>query len=329
MPALIHKIDWLFDEGLPASEWSGSLKRMPYPYPPDIANGYAEHIEFHDGITLVKNFHFFVGEDRPPEIPLASFIVEPATPCFVAHMMHSGSIHAVNDKNNHHHQRVVGVDILGRAASIHATQTLLTEEDISLSMLFIPEIQLINLMGSEATDSLFSNLGILQIADYKEIKVPLTISNKIANCTPSNLSGSMRHLFASSIILQYLMEVSIFASTSKSFLNNLEKNDLEVDALHADLLKITMDIPKLSDLAKKYNVTAAKLNQSFQKKYDQSIYSFLSNQRLDQAHQALLASDIPMKTLAHKIGYSHVNHFITAFKKKFGVTPGSLKRRSE
>jgi len=76
-------------------------------------------------------------------------------------------------------------------------------------------------------------------------------------------------------------------------------------------------------------VTAAKLNQSFQKKYDQSIYSFLSNQRLDQAHQALLDSDIPLKTLAHKIGYSHVNHFITAFKKKFGVTPGSLKKRAE
>jgi len=36
-----------------------------------------------------------------------------------------------------------------------------------------------------------------------------------------------------------------------------------------------------------------------------------------------------MKTLAHKIGYSHVNHFITAFKKKFGVTPGSLRKIAE
>jgi len=329
MPSLLHKIEWLFDEELPTSEWSGSIKRMPYPYPPDIATGYAEHIEFHDGITLVKNFHHFVGEDRPPKIPLASFIVEPATPCFVAHMMHSGCINTVNNKNNQYHQRVVGVDILGRAASIHATQTLLTEEDISLSMLIIPEIQLVNLLGSEAADSFFSNLGLFQITDYREIKLPLTISNKIANCTPTNLSGSMRHLFASSIILQYLMEVSIFASTSKDFLTNLEKIDPVVEALHAELLKINMDIPRLSDLAKKYDMTAAKLNQSFQKKYGQSIYAFLSNQRLDQARQALLASDIKMKTLAHKIGYSHVNHFITAFKKKFGVTPGSLRKISE
>ena len=74
---------------------------------------------------------------------------------------------------------------------------------------------------------------------------------------------------------------------------------------------------------------ASKLNQSFIKKYDQSIYSFLTNQRLDQAHEALLKTGIPMKILAHKIGYSHVNHFITAFKKKFGVTPGSLRKISE
>jgi superfamily I DNA/RNA helicase len=61
--------------------------------------------------------------------------------------------------------------------------------------------------------------------------------------------------------------------------------------------------------------------------YNQSIYNFLANQRLDQAYQGLLETDIPMKILAHKIGYSHVNHFITAFKNKFGVTPGSIRRQ--
>jgi len=67
----------------------------------------------------------------------------------------------------------------------------------------------------------------------------------------------------------------------------------------------------------------------FFEKYNQSIFTFLSNQRLDQAYQGLLKTDIPMKILAHKIGYSHVNHFITAFKNKFGVTPGSLRRQAK
>ena len=70
------------------------------------------------------------------------------------------------------------------------------------------------------------------------------------------------------------------------------------------------------------------MNQAFFEKYGQSIYNFLSNQRLEQAHYGLLKTDIPMKTIAHKIGYSHVNHFITAFKNKFGVTPGSLRKEN-
>ena len=128
------------------------------------------------------------------------------------------------------------------------------------------------------------------------------------------------------MIFQYLIELNIFITSSHESINFLGKNDFNVDALHAELLQITADIPKLTDLAQKYNVTPSKLNQSFLNKYSQSIYSFLSNQRLEQAYQALSKTNIPMKTLAHKIGYSHVNHFITAFKKKFGVTPGSIRQ---
>lgn len=321
-----QSINWLFDAEHPSTEWSGSIRKVSFPYAPDLAIGYAEHIEFQDGITLVKNYHKFDNEDRPAKIPLGSFTIEPSVPSFVSHMVHSGCINIVNDKNNQLSKRVVGVDVLGRAASIKVTQTLITEEDIASSMLIIPENQLFDLLGSETAEILYENLGLLKITDYKEISVPQTISNKIANCTPSHLTGSMRYLYAQSMIFQYLVELNIFATSSKDSLDFLGKNNFNVDALHAELLQITSAIPKLTDLALKYNVSANKLNQIFANKYNQSIYSFLSNQRLEQAHQALIKTDIPMKTLAHRIGYSHVNHFIAAFKKKFGVTPGSIRK---
>jgi AraC-like DNA-binding protein len=111
------------------------------------------------------------------------------------------------------------------------------------------------------------------------------------------------------------------------FKNNSSNSKIDITGLHTELLQVTGEIPKLSDIAKKYNVTPFKLNQIFFENYNQSIYNFLANQRLDQAYQCLLKTDIPMKTLAHKIGYSHVNHFIAAFKKKFGVTPGSIRKK--
>jgi AraC-like DNA-binding protein len=36
-----------------------------------------------------------------------------------------------------------------------------------------------------------------------------------------------------------------------------------------------------------------------------------------------------MKALANQLGYSHVNHFITAFKRQFGYSPGTIRRRRQ
>ena len=328
MPSVIHKIDWLFDTDIEPSEWRGSIVKIPYPYPAELAEGFAEHIEFHDGISLVKDFHHFINEDRPAEIPLGRFTVEPSTTTLVIHMMHKGSMITINHKNNDRISRVSGFDLFGRTEILDVSQILLTDEDIHCSILFIPENQLIKLLGSEEVEELFKNLGLLQITDYCQIKVPDSISMQIANCTPSHLSGGIRQLFANSVILQYLVDLNIYISSAINFKNKISNAKFDLIGLHTELLQISGVIPTLNDIAKKYGVSPAKMNQAFFEKYGQSIYNFLSNQRLKQAHYGLLKTDIPMKTIAHKIGYSHVNHFITAFKNKFGVTPGSLRKEN-
>jgi hypothetical protein len=323
-----HRIDWLFDsEPLFSELKSDSTNKIAFPYPLEIGIGHTDHLEFSDGILLIKDTHKFTNEDRPSEIPLGDFKVEFPSNMFICQIMHSGIV-GMNESNRYS-KRIPGIDCFSRMNSLNLLQTLFTAEDIYLSNLFIPETQLFKLLGPDIAENLFASLGLNKITDYSELKVPKTISNKIANCTPDHLEGRMRSLFALSTILQYLLELNLYISSSKSFTTSLEKDDFNVAALHVELLQITTDIPTLSEIAGKYNVSPAKLNQAFIKKYGQSIFSFLSNQRLDQAHQALCETDIPMKTLAHKIGYSHVNHFIMSFKKKFGVTPGSLRKKSD
>jgi len=325
MAILGHKIEWLFEQEIHTSEIVGSIRKFQFPYSPELATGYTEHLEISNGITLIKSTHHFNNEDRPPEFALGKYQVAFSSPTFISHMVHTGCVSLFDKTKKSLHKRTPDFDMLGRFDFLDVEQILFTEEDIFLSALFISEIELFNLLGSETAENLYTNLDLFQNYEYREIKIPFTISNKIANCTPDHLEGNMRSLFAQSIILQYLLELNLYISSSKSFLKNLEKDDFNVAALRTELLQVTADIPNLAELSKKYNVSPGKLNQAFIKKYDQSIYSFLSSQRLDQAYQALIDTDVPMKILAHKIGYSHVNHFITAFKKKFGVTPGSIR----
>jgi AraC-like DNA-binding protein len=54
----------------------------------------------------------------------------------------------------------------------------------------------------------------------------------------------------------------------------------------------------------------------------------MTDHRLAQAHALLQTEQISMKVLAARLGYSHVNHFIAAFRKKFGYPPGSLRKKT-
>jgi len=324
--ATLHKIDWLLDNAPPSSEIYTGIKKIQFPYPPDLATGYSEHIELLDGIVVIKDVHQFKNKGQPPEIPLGQFHIEFSSSTFLVQMMHAGQIDYFNENRIHYYKRIPGNDLFGRFQSTKLEQILFTKEDISLSVISISEAQLLNILGPEISESLYKNLGLLNTVNHAEFRIPKAISNKINNCAFDTFEGKMRSLFGQSIVLQYLLELNLYTSSSKEFLNDLQKIKFNVEDLHAELLQITADLPKLIDLAKSYKVSPTKLNQAFIKKYDQSIYSFLSNQRLDQAFQALKETDIPMKSLANKIGYSHVNHFITAFKKKFGTTPGSIRK---
>ncbi|MDD5216403.1 MAG: helix-turn-helix domain-containing protein, partial [Methylococcales bacterium] len=100
----------------------------------------------------------------------------------------------------------------------------------------------------------------------------------------------------------------------------------KVEKLHAYITSTKGKLPNLHDLAKQFGISLRTLNDLFTAEYGQSISAFINDYRLSAAHEALEHSDIPMKQLASELGYSHVNHFITAFKRKFSYSPGHLRK---
>ncbi len=96
--------------------------------------------------------------------------------------------------------------------------------------------------------------------------------------------------------------------------------------LHQQLIHTTGKLPTLNELAMQYGTTPRKLNEEFAAQYGLAIVPYIIDYRLQQAHEAIENTTIPLKTLADRFGYSHSNHFITAFKKRFGYPPGSLRK---
>ncbi len=97
-------------------------------------------------------------------------------------------------------------------------------------------------------------------------------------------------------------------------------------ALHQQLIHIQGKLPTLENLSVEYGCSPRQLNEDFCALYGQPIYEYMMEYRFAWALRMVQETTVPIKMLADQLGYSHVNHFISAFGRKFGSSPGLLRK---
>jgi AraC-like DNA-binding protein len=83
----------------------------------------------------------------------------------------------------------------------------------------------------------------------------------------------------------------------------------------------------IPQLARQIGINEAKLKEGFRELYEQSIHNYLQQLRLEKAKQLLLTTDKSVTDITYEIGYSHVTHFTTLFKKEIGLTPTEWRKK--
>ncbi|HEX8330836.1 MAG TPA: AraC family transcriptional regulator [Hymenobacter sp.] len=83
--------------------------------------------------------------------------------------------------------------------------------------------------------------------------------------------------------------------------------------------------PSLPELARLAGLNEFKLKKGFKEMFGQTVFGYLSDYRLADAKAQLQDRQKTASELAFELGYSSVQHFSAAFKKKFGVSPTGLK----
>jgi AraC-like DNA-binding protein len=82
--------------------------------------------------------------------------------------------------------------------------------------------------------------------------------------------------------------------------------------------------PTIPELARAVQLNQFQLKVGFKEIYGSGPYHFLMTHKLEIAKQLLISGEHHVQEVAHQIGYSNTSHFISAFKKHFGVTPKKL-----
>lgn len=186
-----------------------------------------------------------------------------------------------------------------------------------------------NLIGPSIAESLLSALALPELTT-RIIAVPQFVSNHLVSAFSSAMISDSRKLFAQARSLELLAAlVEHFVSQTAAEVVHDSKAKQRARDLHDELQRIEGKLPTLDELAERHGRSAKLLNEEFEQEYGESIYSFVTNYRLQQAHEALQSTEVSIKMLSVALGYSHVSNFTTAFKRKFGYPPGSLRNKSD
>ncbi len=148
---------------------------------------------------------------------------------------------------------------------------------------------------------------------------------EVLNC---RFTGSMKKLFllSKSIEILVLQAEAYDRAANEQPICCKRKDDQERIRYARDYVVDHVDNPpSLSELARIIGINEYKLKRGFKEIFQTTVFGYLSDYRLTKARQILLDRSKTITEIAYDLGYSSPQHFSTAFKKKFGVSPSSAR----
>ena len=79
--------------------------------------------------------------------------------------------------------------------------------------------------------------------------------------------------------------------------------------------------PSIAELALDVGISEYKLKSGFKEMYGNTVGGFILDYKMNTAKSMLGFSKLPVSEVAMHSGYGNPSHFITAFKKKYQITP--------
>lgn len=188
-----------------------------------------------------------------------------------------------------------------------------------------------------------SSPSLMQFADRiatgKEIDLSrdsMPISFAMHQCIKdimnANFTGRLKLLYLQSKCIELLTlqsqmyEDAILATPPSSCIIKPGHDTESIYFAREYLLQHAAQPPSLTELAKIAGINEFKLKQGFKALFNNTVFGYLTDYKLNQARD-LIVSDLPIKDVADRLGYSSVQHFNSAFRKKFGVPPGKVKKK--
>lgn len=204
--------------------------------------------------------------------------------------------------------------------------TICPERDCKLYILAITIGKLHTLFGSDFgidKDELNTFMGAFRMKQYFTNK---PVHPEVAVIFHQIFNKDMPQLYLQAKVMEIISYFS-YKDPEKSALEAqcpFVNDHLEMEKIKAArdiIIRDLLDPPSIRNLAREVGTNEFKLKVGFKSMYGATVYAYLWEYRMQRARKLFDLRNLNVKEVAHQIGYSNSSHFISAYKKKFGITP--------
>jgi len=106
--------------------------------------------------------------------------------------------------------------------------------------------------------------------------------------------------------------------------------DIDIELLAEAKKLIDKDTSKhysITEIARHAGLSESKLTRAFRIQYKTGLFEYLEKTRLEKGKYLLENTHKTIKQISTSLGYTYPNNFSTAFKKKYGCTPRTWKKK--
>ena len=157
-----------------------------------------------------------------------------------------------------------------------------------------------------------------------------SIQQAIQQVLYGRYTGELQKLF----LLSKSMELLVLSAEACQLADDRKdpfiksKQDKEKLIAVRDLINERLDSPpNLSEIARMVGLNEYKLKRGFKETFRTTVFGYLAEQRLHLAQRYLRDTQKTAAEISIELGYSTPQHFNNAFKKKFGVTPVTVRNK--
>lgn len=163
---------------------------------------------------------------------------------------------------------------------------------------------------------------------YKMTPRMMQVIDEVQNC---HFTGGLKELFLQSKAIELLalqceqFELDGVARPEKM---SLIRSDEERIRYARDLLLANAQEPlSLGELSRQSGLNEFKLKSGFRKVFNNTVFGYLSEHRLEEAQRMIRQGNMSFTEIADELGYSSLQHFSNAFRKKFSCSPREFQSK--